>query len=271
MRRWADTSFRGASFRGDGATGEVRTVLAATLVLVAALAVVVSSAVGASAPLPGTQTTSDRAAWRRLLHWPGACETSWRLGGSGAGIAGVWPLARGRFLVAVDCTLGAYQGTSMLYLLDSDRHVSRPIALHIYQDQGAGVPRPTSTTVVLGTLSTTVSALGGQVSGLITTLGTDPTGLNSSVLNGLQTQVTGVQNGLAGLTTTVTGQGTQLTALQGTVNTITGTTIPALTSKVNTVCTTWRTLLSGTSLSVLNLLAIPTQIGTTTLPVLPGC
>jgi hypothetical protein len=152
MRRWADTSFRGASFRGDSASGELRTVLAATLVLVAALAVV-SSAAGASAPLPGTQTTSDRAAWRRLLHWPGACESSWRAGGSGAGIAGVWPLARGRFLVAVDCTLGAYQGTSMLYLLDSDRHVSRPIALHIYQDQGAGVPRPTSTTVVLGTLS----------------------------------------------------------------------------------------------------------------------
>jgi hypothetical protein len=120
--------------------------------------------------------------------------------------------------------------------------------------------------VNVGTLSTTVSGLGGQVSGLITTLGTDPTGLNSSVLSGLQTQVTGVQNGLAGLTTTVTGQGTQLTALQGTVNTITGTTIPALTSKVNTVCTTWRTLLSGTSLPVLGAIGL-----TTTLPVLPGC
>jgi hypothetical protein len=123
--------------------------------------------------------------------------------------------------------------------------------------------------VNVGTLSTTVSGLGGQVSGLITTLGTDPTGLNSSVLSGLQTQVTGVQNGLAGLTTTVTGQGTQLTALQGTVNTITGTTIPALTSKIDTVCTSWHTALSGTSLSVLN--SILAVIGTTKLPVLPGC
>src|SRR5258708_37861542 len=99
MRRPADAAFRGASFRGDGATGALRTVLTGTLVLVAALAVA-SSALGASAPLPGMQTTSDRAAWRRLLHWPGACETSWRAGSSGAGIAGVWPLARGRFLVA---------------------------------------------------------------------------------------------------------------------------------------------------------------------------
>jgi hypothetical protein len=125
--------------------------------------------------------------------------------------------------------------------------------------------------VDVGALSTTVAGLGGTVSGLVTTLGTDPTGLNSTVLGTLQTQVAGLQTGLTGLTTTVTGQGTQLTTLQGTVNTLTGTTIPALTSKIDTVCTTWRTALNGTSLPVLNLLAIPTQIGTTKLPVLPGC
>jgi hypothetical protein len=123
--------------------------------------------------------------------------------------------------------------------------------------------------VDVGALSTTVGGLGGQVSGLITTLGTDPSGLTSSVLGTLQAQVDGVQSGLAGLTTTVTGQGTQLSTLQGTVDTITGTTIPALSSKIDTVCTTWRTTLSGTGLQVLNLASILS--GTTTLPVLPGC
>jgi hypothetical protein len=103
--------------------------------------------------LPQTQTKSDRAAWRKLLHWPAACETSWREGGSGAGIAGVWAIARGGSLVAVDCSLGAYQGTSMLYLLDPNRHASGPLALRIYQDRGSGVPEPTTTTVVLGTLN----------------------------------------------------------------------------------------------------------------------
>jgi trimeric autotransporter adhesin len=119
--------------------------------------------------------------------------------------------------------------------------------------------------VNVGTLSTTVSGLTGKVSGLITTLGTDPTGLNSTVLGNLQAQVTSVQSGLTGLTTTVTGQGTQLTTLQGTVNTITGTTIPALSSKIDTVCTSWRTTLSGASLPVLG------GLGLVSLPVLPGC
>jgi len=41
----------------------------------------------------------------------------------------------------------------MLYLLDSKRRASGPISLRIYQDQGSGVPEPTRTTVVLGTLS----------------------------------------------------------------------------------------------------------------------
>ena len=104
------------------------------------------------APLPRTQTTSDRAAWRKLLHWPGGCETSWREGGSGAGIAGVWALAGGGYLVAVDCSLAAYQGTSMLYLLDPNRRASGPLALRIYEGPGSGVPTPTTTTVVLGTL-----------------------------------------------------------------------------------------------------------------------
>ena len=125
-------------------------------------------------------------------------------------------------------------------------------------------------------LSATVSGLGGQVSGigtqvtnLITTLGTDPTGLNSSVLSGLQTQLTTLQGSLSGLSSTVTGQGTQLSTLQGTVNTLTGTTIPALSSQLNTVCTTWRGLLSGQTLQVFNLLSALS--GTTTLPALPGC
>jgi hypothetical protein len=125
---------------------------ARTLALLAALTLA-SSATAASAALPGKTTRSDRAAWRTLLHWPTACEASWRNGASsGAGIAGVWPIPGSGFLVAVDCSLGAYQGTSMLYVLDSHRRPTGPLALHIYQDQGSGTPRPTTTTTVLGTL-----------------------------------------------------------------------------------------------------------------------
>jgi hypothetical protein len=140
-----------ARFHAVCATGDTATVLVRTFIVVAALSIV-SAAAAASGSLPGMQTKSDRAAWRKLLHWPAGCEASWREGGSGAGVAGVWPLAHGGFLVAVDCSLGAYQGTSMLYLLDSNRRASGPVALHIYQDQGAGVPGPTTTTLVLGTL-----------------------------------------------------------------------------------------------------------------------
>jgi Protein of unknown function (DUF1176) len=68
-------------------------------------------------------------------------------------VAGLWLAGRGGHLVAIDCSLGAYQATSMLYLLDSNRRASGPISLLIYQDQGSGVPEPATTTVVLGTLS----------------------------------------------------------------------------------------------------------------------
>src|SRR5258708_23509355 len=114
---------------------------------------IVGSAVGGPGSLPGTQTRGDRAAWRRLLHWPGACETAWRQQGSGAGVAGLWPAGRGGYLVAIDCSLGAYQGTSMLYLLDLNGRAGGPLSLRVYQDHGSGVPEPTTTTVVLGTLN----------------------------------------------------------------------------------------------------------------------
>src|SRR5581483_3761973 len=98
------------------------------------------------------ETKGDRAAWRRLLHWPSSCETAWR-GQSGAGIAGVWPVGGGRHIVAVDCSLGAYQGTSMLFLLDASGRASGPLLLPIYVDKGSGKPQPTDATVVLGTLT----------------------------------------------------------------------------------------------------------------------
>jgi hypothetical protein len=124
-------------------------------VLRAALTLLVAAAMGGgSSPLPGTASARDRAAWRALLHWPASCEASWRSSRTpGAGIGGVWTLAGGRRLVAVDCTLGAYQGTSMLYLLDAARRSTGPLVLRIYRDLGSGKPTAGRTTLVLGTLT----------------------------------------------------------------------------------------------------------------------
>lgn len=150
--------------------------VARALILLAALALasVPASAAGA---LPGTTTRSDRAAWKKLLDWPATCDASWR-GEPGAGIAGVWPIGSGSHLVAVDCSLFAYQGTSMVFVLDATGRPLGPLVFHIYVDPGTGKPTPTKTAAPLGQiqfvtatgiLSVTDLAAGSGVCGIYST------------------------------------------------------------------------------------------------------
>ena len=128
----------------------VRLLLSSVLV---ALAVSAAGVAGAASP-PGTKTPADRAAWRTILKWPKSCETNWHQAGfpDVAGV-GIWPPAGGRRLVEVGCTLGAYQGTSMLYLYGPTGRVAGPLPLHVYEDPGTGTPKPMVLKVVLGLLS----------------------------------------------------------------------------------------------------------------------
>jgi hypothetical protein len=114
------------------------------------LVLVLLAGCGSSRSLPETTTAKDRAAWRAILRWPESCERSWD-GTPGAGV-GSWRAGGGR-LVGVDCTLGAYQGTSLLYLVGAHRSVAGPLRVSIYRDLGAGVPTAIRTSLVLGTLS----------------------------------------------------------------------------------------------------------------------
>lgn len=131
--------------------------------------------------------------------------------------------------------------------------------------------------VDVGALNTTVSGLTGQVGNLIATLGTDPSGLNSTTISTLQTALTGAQTQVSGILAYLSpGDSNLATTADNTLNQatatlagLTGTTIPAIQGQLATVCTTWRTTLSGVSLPVLNLLAVLT--GSTTLPTLPSC
>jgi Protein of unknown function (DUF1176) len=118
-------------------------------------AVAVPSALAAGAGLPGTKTAKDRAAWRARVHWPAACEESWRSSGN-PGIAGVsvWKLNAAVRLVEVSCSLGAYQGTEMLYFARTDDATRRPpISLLIYEDSGTGKPTAKRRTLILGTMA----------------------------------------------------------------------------------------------------------------------
>ena len=150
--------------------------MARALILLAALALAGGST-SAAGTLPGTTTKADRAAWKKLLHWPASCDASWR-GEPGAGIAGVWPIGSGSHLVAVDCSLFAYQGTSMIFVLDSTGRPLGPLIFHIYVDPGTGKPTPTKTTAPLGQieyapatgiLSVTDLASGSGVCGIYST------------------------------------------------------------------------------------------------------
>jgi hypothetical protein len=121
--------------------------------LVAAAAAVACSATARAGAFPGAETRADRAAWRSLLHWPTRCERSWKQAGApGAGIA-AWPTAARARLVAVECFPGAYQGVWMLYLVGARREADGPLRLHIYADEGNGMPTARTTTSILGNLS----------------------------------------------------------------------------------------------------------------------
>jgi hypothetical protein len=125
------------------------------LSLIWLLAAIIGAGCAAAAlagPLPGVKTRADRAAWRSLLHWPASCERSWRSSGAtGAGVE-LWRTRAGGHLVAVSCFLGAYQGTSMLYLLPA-RGGGRLLRLRLYVDTGDGIPRARTRTMILGNLA----------------------------------------------------------------------------------------------------------------------
>jgi hypothetical protein len=131
--------------------------------------------------------------------------------------------------------------------------------------------------VDVGALSSTLGGLTGQVTNLIADLGADPTGLNPTALTSLTSQVTGAQSQITGilqylspgdgnLATTADNVLDQATSAIATLNNVT---IPGINSKLTTICTTWRNLLSAQTLDVVNLLSVLT--GHTTLPTLPGC
>ena len=118
-----------------------------------AIALLLSGSASAAPPggFPGTKTAKDRAEWRSALHWSGACERDF----GKARYAGVVVYATGtpKWLVAITCTPGAYQGSQLLYLVDRGLNRIGPIPLHVYRDPGNGKPRPTRTTMILGTIS----------------------------------------------------------------------------------------------------------------------
>jgi Protein of unknown function (DUF1176) len=120
-------------------------------IVIALLLAGTASAVSPSG-FPGTKTAADRAEWRSTLKWSRSCERDWaRAHAASAGIV-VYPTGTPRWLVAVTCSPGAYQGTHLLFLVDRGLNSTGPIPLHAYRDLGKGKPRPTRTARVLGTI-----------------------------------------------------------------------------------------------------------------------
>lgn len=118
-------------------------------VLVALLVAALAGTAAAAGPFPGTKTAKDRAAWRAILKWPAGCEREWQ--STSPDFAGVstWQ-AGARKLVMVDCFLGAYQGTQVIYLVDAAKHKVGPMRLHLYVDTGNGKATPAYRTQILG-------------------------------------------------------------------------------------------------------------------------
>jgi hypothetical protein len=107
----------------------------------------------AATSLPGTKTEKDRAAWRAIVKWPKSCETSWKTGHLPISGIQTWKAPDGRTLVGVTCFEGAYQGSTMLYLVDAAKKSGGPQRLHIYEDPGSGKPTLMRDTTILGDLS----------------------------------------------------------------------------------------------------------------------
>jgi hypothetical protein len=66
-------------------------------------------------------TREGRQAWRRALPWPGECEEAFAAADPAHGGVTFHELARGRYLVQVDCAPGAYQGSQVYLLYDETR------------------------------------------------------------------------------------------------------------------------------------------------------
>jgi hypothetical protein len=123
------------------------------LAALAALTLGLGAAVAGAAPLPGVKKPSDRQAWLSLLHWAKGCESDWRstpAASSASGIDISAPIADGNRLVQVACYFGAYQGTTIMYLVNPGRHVTGPLAFSIYIDPGSGKPTLRKETEILG-------------------------------------------------------------------------------------------------------------------------
>jgi hypothetical protein len=123
-----------------------------TLVIAAILSGLVISTATAASPFPGTKTTADRTEWRKLLHWPSACENDWRRGREPYSGIVLQPTATVRWFVQAVCIQGAYQSTQLLYLVDRGLHAVGPISLHTYRDPGNGNPKLVRERYILGTL-----------------------------------------------------------------------------------------------------------------------
>jgi hypothetical protein len=124
------------------------------------MALLAGASVPAAAALPrvgnGGLRAADRAAWRAFLGWPAVCERPYRQSfpgdGPNAGLA-FFPVPGRRLLVQVTCAFGAYQGSSMLYVVDRSRTPprARGVALTVYEAPGASLRR-TRSRIVYGTV-----------------------------------------------------------------------------------------------------------------------
>ncbi len=63
-------------------------------------------------------TYEDRKAWREILKWPDDCEQAFDYPDKNFGGLEFHRLADGQYLVAVTCTLGAYQGYQSYFFYD---------------------------------------------------------------------------------------------------------------------------------------------------------
>jgi hypothetical protein len=81
-------------------------------------------------------TRADRAAWRGVLAWPGACEEAYEASypeGETYGGLEFHRLGRGRYLVEVVCDGGGIQPSAVFMLYDGRR--ARPLRLQGFEDE----------------------------------------------------------------------------------------------------------------------------------------
>ena len=72
-------------------------------------------------PMQTFLASQDREAWRKLLQWPDDCEQAFAYPDKSFSGLAFYPIAKQQTIVQVICTLGAYQGYQLYYLLDADQ------------------------------------------------------------------------------------------------------------------------------------------------------